>query len=123
MDLSGAARLFASNILWRATGLEPAGRALVRALGSPHEDLRTIAGMFLVKGGRKASPLLREPLSRRENLPLILTIIGDIGDTEFEPQLRQFSNDSDPDIARAARDALDVIRLAASSSSGVGDKR
>jgi hypothetical protein len=118
MDLLGTARLFASNALWRATGLEPAGRALVSALGSPHEDLRTIAGMFLVKGGKKASPLLREPLSRRENLPLILTLIGDIGDAEFEPDLHDFSNDSDPDVARAARDALEVIRLSALPSVG-----
>lgn len=88
------------------------------ALRSPHEDLRTIAGMFLVKAGKKASPLLREPLRQREHLPLILTIIGDIGDAEFEPDLRHFSNDSDPDVARAARDALEVIRLSALSSAG-----
>jgi hypothetical protein len=117
MDLPGAALLFASNALWRATGLEAVGRTLVRALGSPHEDLRTIAGMFLVKAGTKASPLLREPLRRRENLPLVLSIIGDIGDAEFEPELRHLTEDPNPDVARAARDALDVIRLAALSSS------
>jgi hypothetical protein len=118
MDLSGTARLFATNALWRATGLESAGRALVVALGSPHEDLRTIAGMFLVKAGKKASPLLREPLRNREHLPLILTIIGDIGDNEFEPELRQLSNDSNPDVARAARDALEVMRMAAPERAG-----
>jgi len=123
MDLPGAALLFSSNALWRATGLEAAGRTLVRALGSPQEDLRTIAGIFLVKAGKKTSPLMREALRHRENLPLILTIIGDIGDPEFEPELRHFSEDSNPDVARAARDALDVIRLAALSSSEGSDKR
>ena len=81
----------------------------MRALGSPHEDVRTIAGIFLVKAGKRSSPLLHDPLLQRENLPVILTIIGDIGDSEFEPELRRFSEDSDPEVARAARDALTLL--------------
>ena len=109
MDLAGVARVHASNALWRATGSRPAGRALVRALAAGDENVRTSAGMLLVKAGKRAEPLLAEALARRENLPLVLTILGDIGDRDLEPQLRRLSEDNDPRVARAARDALRVI--------------
>ncbi len=107
--LAGAARLFAHKALWCLTGLKWSGRALVQALGSPDEDLRTVAGMFLVQAGRKCEPLLEEALSRRENLPVVLAILGDIGDRKFEPELIRFSRDGDPAVAKAAQDALRVL--------------
>ncbi len=97
-------------MIWRSTGLRAAGRALVRALGSDDEDLRTIAGMFLVKAGKDAEPLLEEALERRENLPMVLWVLGDIGDRRLEPEIRQFSDDRDPRVAGAARDALRGLR-------------
>jgi HEAT repeat protein len=106
MDLAGSARLFLSNAVWRATGLRSAGRTLVHGLGSDDENQRTLAGMFLVQAGRQAEPLLEEALSKGENLPLVLTILGDIGDPKFEPELRRFSHDANPEVARAAADAL-----------------
>jgi hypothetical protein len=109
MRLAGAARLFAHSALWRITGLKVSGRALVRALGFPDEDLRTLAGMFLAQAGRKSEPLLQEALSRRENLPMVLAILGDIGDRKFEPDLIRFSRDGDPAVAKAAQDALRVL--------------
>jgi hypothetical protein len=109
--LAEAAWVYTSNTLWRATGSRAAGRALVRALGSPDATARTIAGMFLVQGGKRAKPLLREALARREHLPLLLTIIGDVGDPSFDPDVRRLSQDPDPQVARAAREALRVMNL------------
>jgi hypothetical protein len=109
MKLAAAARLFASQALWRTTGLPSAGRALMRALGSDDEDLRTTAGMFLVQAGEQAEPLLEEALHKREHLPMVLRIIGDIGAWRFESELRAFGQDTDPQVARAAQDALRVL--------------
>ena len=109
MRLGGAAWLFAHNALWRLTGREASGRALVRALGAADEDLRTIAGMFLARAGARSGPLLREVLRRRENLLMVLAILGDIGDRNFEPELTRLSRDPDPAVAKAAQDALRVL--------------
>ena len=109
MILARALWLFASNIIWRATSARPAGRVLVRALGSKNETLHAIAGMLLVRGGKKSHPLLREALDKREKLPVILTIIGSIGDREFESEVRKLSQDPDPDVAKAATDALRIF--------------
>jgi HEAT repeat protein len=107
--LMGTARIFLCYGLWRATGLAAAGRALVHALASTDENIRTIAGMFLVRSGHRALPLLRETLGRRENLPMALAILGDIGDRRCEPDIVQFVQDRDPEVAKAARDALRVL--------------
>ncbi|MFN0111548.1 MAG: hypothetical protein ACKVZH_22025, partial [Blastocatellia bacterium] len=106
MRLAGAAKLFASFALWRGLHFKSAGRALVKALGENDEDLRVIAGMFLTRSGTRSAPLLGEALSERRGLPIVLQIIADIQAKEFEPQLRQFAGDSDPQVSQAARCAL-----------------
>lgn len=109
MRLFDVIRVFVSAAAWRATGLRSPGRALVRALASKDENVRMIAGMFLVKAGKRSEPLLQEALQRRESLPIVLTILADIGDRKFEQELQQFCEDEDPRVARAAKEALRVL--------------
>ena len=106
MRLAAAARLFGCQVLWRGLHLKTAGRALVNSLGADDEDLRVIAGMFLVRAGSRSVPLLREALLQRRHLPLVLQIIADIDAREFEPELRRFADDPDPHISQAASHAL-----------------
>ena len=103
------ARLFTLKSLWNATRLRPAGRALIDALGSPDEDVRSAAAMMLVQSGKRAEPLIAEAIAHREHLPIVLLIAADIGAFALEPELRRFTADPDPDVARAARDALRVL--------------
>lgn len=110
MDLARVAGVFANRAVFSTTGFRPAGRALVRALGAADENVRTIAGMFLVQTGRRAEPLLEEALARGENVPLVLTILGDIGDPSCEPLLKRFAADPDPETAQAALEALEEIQ-------------
>jgi hypothetical protein len=112
MHLGGAARLYGYNALWRATGSLAVGRKLLEALGSGDEDLQSLAGMFLVQAGKKAEPLLDEAFAKREHLPFVLTILGDIGDSKYEARLRHFVNDPDRRVATAARDALRALEIA-----------
>ena len=109
MVLARAVGLFVFYAVWRVTGLRGAGLVLVRSLGSQDETTRTIAGILLVRAGKKSEPLLKEALEKRENLPVVLTVIGSLGDSNLEPEVRQFSLDADPDVAKAARDALQLI--------------
>ena len=98
-----------ASAIWRATGIRPAGRALVRALGTNDEQVRAIAGMMLVKTGTKAKPLLQEALHRRENVSTVLTVLGSIGDPSMEQEIRRFADDHDPQVSKAARDALRLV--------------
>jgi hypothetical protein len=103
------ASLYLVKSVWRATGSRSAGWALVDALGSPDEGVRTVAGMLLVQAGRRAEPLVAEAIRRREGLPTVLLIAGDIGAVRLEPELRRLTGDADPEVAQAARDGLRIL--------------
>ena len=103
--------LFVCTAIWRATQLRFLGRLIIRTLASNNENLRTIAGLSLVKAGRIAEPLLEEALHRSENLPIVLTILADIGDKRVEPEIQRFSGHEDPKVAEAARQALRVLAM------------
>lgn len=90
-------------------GIESSGERLVKALSSKNENLRTLAGIFLVKGSSKAFPLLEKELEHRRNLPLILMLLGDIDEPKSEEYLRRYMNDSDPEVADAAQQAMSVL--------------
>jgi hypothetical protein len=109
MDVAAAARLYGWNILWRSTGARTAGHALIDALGTPDEDIQMLAGMFLVRAADKAEPLLEEALARREHLPKVITILADIGDPKYKSEFDRLTEDPNPAVADAARDALRVL--------------
>lgn len=109
MGIAGTARLLLQNAVWRATGLRPAGRALVRALASQDPTVRTTAGMLLVKGGAAAELLVLEAIRARRSLPLALVVLGDIGGPAAEPVLAALASDRDPAVAEAAREGLRIL--------------
>ena len=102
-------RLYALKSLWTATGCRSAGRGLVKALGSTDDGERTVAAMLLVQGGKRAEPLVAEAIRRREHLPIVLLIAADIGASSLAPDLRRLTRDPDPEVARAAHDALEIL--------------
>ena len=110
MQLARAAGLFLANAIWRIAGAEWAGRTLVNALGSKDENIVSIAGIFLAKSGDKAEPLLLHALEHRENLEVVLSLLGDIGHLDLVEVLDQLQDDPDPSISGATRDALRVLR-------------
>ena len=109
MKVFSAAYLFFCKILWSLTHVNSAGRPLVKALGSSDESLRIIAGMFLVQAGSRATPILTEAIRKRQNLPMILSVVASIGDKNLEPYVRPFQLDGDPKVAAAAQHAIEVL--------------
>jgi len=82
---------------------------LIRALSAKNENLKNIAGILIVRAGKSAEPLLQDALHRRENLPLTLSLLADLGDRMVEKEIQPFSTDQDPKVAEAARQALRVL--------------
>ncbi len=113
MNARSAAPLLVFGALWRSLGLQPAGRRVLASLDDPDETTRTMAGILVVKAGRRAIPLLQESMNKCRNLPMVIRLAADVGAHELVPQIRQFADAADPRVAAAARDAL---RLLASSA-------
>jgi hypothetical protein len=107
--LSAASRLFASAAIWRLVGSERCGNVLIKQLDSPEETLRMIAGTLLTQAGSRSVPLLRDALERQQNLPMILTMIGDLGGLDQRSLLEHYVGDERSDVAKAAREALRVL--------------
>ena len=101
-------RISAFFLVWRATHLQSAGRALIRAL-EYEEPLRMLAGMLLVKSKQRAIPLLMEAIHRRYQLPITLVILGDIGDETTRHKIQEFIYDPDPQVVLAAREAMRIL--------------
>lgn len=116
MNLAKVAHLFVSKTVWNVTGLDAAGRTLIHALNSDDENIRTIAGMFLVQTGQRAEPLLEEALHKGQYLPMVINVLGSIGDPGVVSELHPFTQDSDPEIARAAQDAIRAINFVSQSN-------
>ena len=109
MKTGRVAAVFAQGALWRATGARVAGDALARAFASDDETVRVLAGMFLVQGGRRAAPVIREALARGAGDPDLITALADVGTAEDAPLLRSYAESLDPAVAGAAREALHTL--------------
>jgi len=90
-------------------GSAAAGRGLLADFASDDETVRTLAGMFLVRNGRRSIPILRDALVRREKMLEVLTMLGDIATDESAELIRQYIGDHDPKVAAGARAALDIL--------------
>jgi len=110
VKLGEAAKLFASYFLWRGTGWGFPGRALIAGLDSKDANNRLIAGMFLVRGGSRAVPLVREALERGRGLPAILNVAGDLGSRELIPLIGRYVHSDDPRVARQAAQTMEWLQ-------------
>jgi hypothetical protein len=108
MDVGRSAAVIAAGAMWRLAHPEWAGRSLVKALGAEDEnaDDRRNAP-FEEWSSRPAAP--RSAMANRENLPIVLAVVGSIGDPSMAVDLRRFVDDSDPSVAAAARDAVRLV--------------
>ena len=109
MKLARSAGLFGLKAAF-SLGSDSAGRALLDALDSDDETVRTLAGMFLVQGGRRSVPLLLAALEARRHVTTVLTMLGDIADPATMPVIARFTDDPRPEVAHAAREALEIAR-------------
>ena len=106
MNLIEAAKLFASYTAWKLSRLDLFGEILVGALDSKDENNRMIAGMFLVRTGSRAVPLVRRALLEQRGLPVALSVAGDLSAEELRPLIERYAGHADVSISRAATAAL-----------------
>src|SRR5438128_2014858 len=91
VDAVGTARLYVDFRRLRLTGSRSAARNLIYALGSPNEDLRTLAGIFLGRaGGRSVPELMKAIEERHSQLPTCLLILAEIEGKDAKTTLMGF---------------------------------
>ena len=89
---------------------------LVNSLGSPDEDVRTVAYMALVKLGAKHTSRLIAIARAGKQTAGVLQILGDTAGEESVPELEIFAASAEEKTAVAAKDAIEAIRLRGNDS-------
>ena len=114
MKLGQSAAMFAAGAAWSTVGLRSAGRVLCDGLASNDETVRTIAGILLVRAGARSRQLLSDALAGAApgDVPMLLRILGELGEAASDPEIERYTHNSDPEIAQAARDALRAAEFA-----------
>lgn len=121
MDALGTAQLYVEYRRLRLTGSDVAARKLIDALGSSDENLRMLAGMFLVRAAHRSVPvLIRSIEARHPELPTCLTILGDIGGEKARAILARYTGDPDRVVAQAATGGLATIAMREKLDRGEG---
>jgi len=104
-------RVFLAGTMWRTVGWRWCGKILLKAFASDDEDFRNLSGIFLVQAGLRTLPLLCEELENHRNVPLILMLIADIGDSTSKSLIVPYLNNDEPKIAEAARQAIRTLQV------------
>jgi hypothetical protein len=107
--LLSTAYVFAAYLLWRFVGIEACGDVLITALSYQNETSRTVAAILLVKSPDRAKVLLKRAMAERHNLKEVLRICGEIADETLEEKVRSFMGDPDPQVSKAAHEAIHMI--------------
>ena len=85
-------------------------KRLVRALGSPNEETSMAAYMVLVKLGPRNADRLLAKAKQGLGTASIVQVLGDMGDRRLIPDLEVFTQSSDPQVASAARDSIELLQ-------------
>ena len=110
MNLIELSRVLIFKMMWSLTRFEAPGRSLVRALESEDETTRTLAGMCLTHAGKRAEPLLLDALQKSNDIPMVITVLGSMGDRTIVSQFQPFLRSDDPRVAEAATQAIHVLQ-------------
>ena len=109
MGVGGSLGVISAGTVWRAFGLESAGRALVRATDSDDEQMRTLGGMMLVQAGEKSVDLVGKASDEGQLNPILVEILSDIGGPQSKALLIEIVR-SGGSMAEEADQSLETLR-------------
>jgi hypothetical protein len=99
----------ATGTTWLLTGADSLGRKLIEALTSDDDDSKTLAGMYLVKGGERGRRLVVDALEKGAEAPELVTVLQSLGGPEAEAALADLAEHEERPLAGQARRALNEL--------------
>jgi len=108
MNLGRSLNVIRAGMVWRAVGSDAAGAALIDAVSGDDEQVRTLAGMSLVKAGERSVGLIEQAYAEGRATPLMMRILTDIGGRSARDLLDDIALYNGP-LAEAAADSLALL--------------
>ncbi|MGB5511360.1 MAG: hypothetical protein WBM87_06595, partial [Woeseiaceae bacterium] len=94
---------------WRLSGSRRAGEILLRALASDDEQNRMLAGMSLVKAGRRSLRLIEKTVNDDKGSVPLIRLLPDIGGEDARDLLERIAARNSGDMAKAADECIDLL--------------
>ena len=117
----GSLGVIGAGTVWRVTGLDSAGRSLVRATASSDEQVRTLGGMMLVQAGERSVALVREASEEGQLNRTLVKALADVGGQKSESLLAEIAaaGGSLSEDASESLETLERIKSLGDDGSGI----
>lgn len=113
-------QILAAGAAWRLLGIRGSGETLLAAVAGGDEQSRMLAGMSLVRAGRRSFDLIEGKLRAGQVAPPVLRLLPDIDQPRARAVMQQIIEKGPADLRAAAGESLELLdRIEASES---GDK-
>ena len=106
---------------WRMFGTRHAAETLFQAMSGDDEQNRMLAGMSLVKAGKRSFDFIEEKIAIGEASPPVIRLLPDIDGPRTRAVLSQFAVDASGEMADTARQCIDLLDRIDDSSQKTAD--
>jgi hypothetical protein len=108
MRLGESLKVIGAGLVFRATGAEGAGYALLEAFSGEDEQEKALAGISIVKAGERSVDLIGKARESGRLTPDVVRLLADIGGPRSRALLAEISGDEGP-LAAAATESLGLL--------------
>lgn len=102
-------RVIAAGAIWRLFGTQRAGDVLVTALSSDDEQTQMLAGMSLVKAGRRSFDRIEQEIDAGRASASLLRLLPDIEQDRARGVLEKVIGGEDGALKETAKECVDLL--------------
>ncbi len=106
---SSSVRVLAAGASWRLFGSARAGETLLDAVAGKDEQNRMLAGISLVKAGRRSLELIEEKIAAGEATPSVIRLLPDIAGEQARELLESIAAGESGGEADAAAESIELL--------------
>ena len=106
---SSSFRIITAGASWRLFGSRRAADTLLDAVSGDDEQNRMLAGISLVKAGRRSFELISNKIEAGEATPAVIRLLPDIGGERARPLLEKVAARESGEASVAARESVELL--------------
>lgn len=107
--MPSSAELLIAGVRWRLFGSRRAGEQLLEAMNGDDEQRRMIAGISLVKAGRRSFRLIERKIEAGEATAPLVRLLPDIGGEQARAVLERVADSTSGELGNAATECIDLL--------------
>jgi radical SAM superfamily enzyme with C-terminal helix-hairpin-helix motif len=102
-------RVIVAGTSWRLFGSRRAGETLLQAMSGDDEQDRMLAGISLVKAGRRSFDLIEKRIKAGEVSAPVIRLLPDIGGERAREILEKIASGDENELQETARECVEML--------------